>query len=52
VDAACSRAIIIDNGKIVANGTPDELKQKTKSGRLDDLFRELTMTETKVKEAA
>ena len=52
VDAACSRAIIIDNGKIVANGTPDELKQKTKSGRLDDLFRELTMTDTQAKEAA
>jgi ABC-2 type transport system ATP-binding protein len=29
VDAACSRAIIIDRGKIVANGTPDELKQRS-----------------------
>ena len=26
VDAACSRAIIIDRGRIVANGTPAELK--------------------------
>jgi ABC-2 type transport system ATP-binding protein len=26
VEAACSRVIIIDRGKIVANGTPDELK--------------------------
>ncbi|MBC8325699.1 MAG: ATP-binding cassette domain-containing protein [Verrucomicrobia subdivision 3 bacterium] len=52
VDAACSRAIIINNGGIVANGTPDELKQKTKSGRLDDLFRELTMSDTQTKEAA
>jgi len=26
VDAACSRAIIIDRGKIVANGTPEELR--------------------------
>ena len=26
VDAACSRAIIIDRGRIVANGTPEELK--------------------------
>jgi ABC-2 type transport system ATP-binding protein len=26
VDAACSRAIIIDRGKIVANGTPAELR--------------------------
>ena len=29
VDAACSRAIIIDHGKIVANGTPDELRRKS-----------------------
>ena len=31
VDAACSRAIIIDRGKIVANGTPAELRQKSDS---------------------
>ena len=29
VDAVCSRAIIIDRGKIVANGTPDELRKKS-----------------------
>jgi gliding motility-associated transport system ATP-binding protein len=29
VDAACTRAIIIDRGKIVANGTPDELRRKS-----------------------
>lgn len=29
VEAVCSRAIIIDRGKIVANGTPDELKQQS-----------------------
>ncbi len=29
VDAACTRAIIIDRGKIVANGTPAELRQKS-----------------------
>lgn len=29
VDAACSRAIIIDRGKIVANGTPEELRRKS-----------------------
>src|SRR5678815_152354 len=29
VDAACSRAIIIDRGKIVANGTPLQLRQKS-----------------------
>ncbi|MBI4327025.1 MAG: ATP-binding cassette domain-containing protein, partial [Chloroflexi bacterium] len=29
VEAACTRAIIIDRGQIVANGTPQELKQKS-----------------------
>ncbi len=29
VEAACTRAIIIDRGRIVANGTPQELKQKS-----------------------
>ena len=29
VDAVCSRAIIIDRGKIVADGTPDELRKKS-----------------------
>jgi ABC-2 type transport system ATP-binding protein len=43
VDAVCSRAIIIAKGKIVANGTPDELKSKSPSGRLDDVFRMLTL---------
>ena len=30
VEAVCSRAIIIDRGQIVANGTPAELKQRSK----------------------
>lgn len=29
VEAACSRAIIIDRGTIVANGTPEELKRRS-----------------------
>jgi ABC-2 type transport system ATP-binding protein len=29
VEAACSRVIIIDRGKIVANGTPEDLKRKS-----------------------
>jgi ABC-2 type transport system ATP-binding protein len=29
VEAACTRAIIIDRGQIVANGTPRELKQRS-----------------------
>jgi ABC-2 type transport system ATP-binding protein len=31
VDAACSRAIIIDRGRIVANGTPEELRRRSES---------------------
>ena len=31
VDAACSRAIIIDRGRIVANGTPQELRQRSET---------------------
>jgi ABC-2 type transport system ATP-binding protein len=31
VDAVCSRAIIIDRGRIVANGTPAELRQKSEA---------------------
>ena len=29
VEAVCTRAIIIDRGRIVANGTPEQLKQKS-----------------------
>src|SRR5256885_9026945 len=29
VEAACTRAIIIDRGQIVANGTPEQLKQRS-----------------------
>jgi len=29
VDAACSRAIIIDRGRIVANGTPEQLRRRS-----------------------
>jgi ABC-2 type transport system ATP-binding protein len=31
VDAVCSRAIIIDSGRIVANGTPAQLKQRSEN---------------------
>jgi len=42
VDAVCNRAIIIAHGKILADETPDQLKQRAPSGRLDDVFREIT----------
>jgi ABC-2 type transport system ATP-binding protein len=43
VDAVCTRAIIIAQGKVVADGTPAELEKLDPSGRLDDVFRTLTM---------
>lgn len=43
VDAVCTRAIIISNGTIVANGTPAELKAQSPTGRLEDIFRTLTI---------
>lgn len=51
VDAVCSRAIIISAGKVVADSTPEELRSRSKSGRLDDVFRDLTTTEDVSKEA-
>jgi len=42
VDAVCTRAIIIARGKVVFDGTPGELKDRSPSGRLDDVFREIT----------
>ena len=43
VDAVCTRAIIIAGGEIKADGTPAELKAKDESGRLDVVFRNLTV---------
>ena len=41
VDAPCTRAIIIDRGRIVAQGTPDELGRP-----LDEVFRRITIPDT------
>jgi ABC-2 type transport system ATP-binding protein len=45
VDAVCGRAIIIAAGRIVADATPAELAAREESGKLDDVFRKLTMAE-------
>ena len=42
VDAVCTRAVIIARGRIVADGTPAELRGRSTSGNLDDVFREVT----------
>jgi gliding motility-associated transport system ATP-binding protein len=42
VDAVCSRAIIIAAGRIVADETPQDLMGRHPSGKLEDVFRQLT----------
>ena len=47
VDAVCTRAVVIADGELKADGTPAELKAMDESGRLDVVFRNLTMKEVK-----
>lgn len=42
VDAICTRAIIIASGQLLFDGTPAELLAKSDSGRMDDVFRDIT----------
>ncbi len=42
VDAVCTRAIVIADGEIKADGSPAKLKAMDPSGRLDVVFRNLT----------
>ncbi|NCD31802.1 MAG: ABC transporter ATP-binding protein [Spartobacteria bacterium] len=48
VDAVCSRCIIINNGQMVAEGTPETLRLQSPAGRLDDVFRQLTIPKSEV----
>ncbi len=43
VDAVCNRAIIIAAGRILADETPKALARRAPSGRLDDVFRQITL---------
>ncbi|MGI9462369.1 MAG: ATP-binding cassette domain-containing protein, partial [Aestuariivirgaceae bacterium] len=48
VDAVCSRAIIIDKGRVVADGTADQLRKQVpgrKKSSMDDVFRHFTSSE-------
>ena len=47
VDAVCSRAIIIARGRIVSDETPQSLLARSPSGKLDDVFREITCAEVR-----
>jgi len=42
---------VIDRGKIISQGTPEELKQKTKTDSLEDAFLSLTGTTIREEEA-
>jgi ABC-2 type transport system ATP-binding protein len=42
VDAICTRAIIIASGQLLFDGTPEELLARSDSGRMDDVFRDIT----------
>ena len=42
VDAVCSRAIIIASGVILFDGTPADLLARSDTGKLDDVFRDIT----------
>ncbi len=46
VEAACTRAVIVDRGRIVVDGTPAELIEKSGTGSLTDLFRQVTTLDT------
>jgi ABC-2 type transport system ATP-binding protein len=45
VDEVCTRAIVIDRGRVVADGTPAQLRSRVPSGRLDDFFRSVTRSD-------
>lgn len=43
VDAVCTKVVVISDGEKKFDGTPDELKAQDPSGKLDVVFRNLTM---------
>lgn len=44
VERVCDRALIIHEGRLIADGTLDALKASTEQGSLEDVFRQLTQT--------
>ena len=45
VDAVCTKVVVIADGEKKFDGTPDELRAMDPSGKLDVVFRNLTMQE-------
>ena len=44
-ERVCDRALIIHEGRLVADGSLESLKAATERGSLEDVFRQLTDTE-------
>ncbi len=42
VDAVCSRAVIIARGRLLVDETPQELRARSETGELEDVFRQMT----------
>ncbi len=42
VEAVCTRAVIIGRGKVLADGTAAQLRERVPGGTLDDVFRLIT----------
>ena len=42
VDAVCDRAIIISDGKLLFDGSPQELRSRSDNNDIDDAFRRIT----------
>ena len=45
VERVCDRALIIHEGKLIADGSLESLKASTARGSLEDVFRQLTQAE-------
>jgi ABC-2 type transport system ATP-binding protein len=50
VDAVCTRAMIIAGGRVLADDTPAKLKARSPSGKLDEVFRDITLNASAHKE--
>jgi ABC-2 type transport system ATP-binding protein len=47
VEAVCTRAVVINRGRIVADGTAAELMKRAPNAKtLDDVFRHITTSDT------
>ena len=42
VEAICNRIIVIDQGRVRVNETPDEFKARKPGSSIDEIFREIT----------